>query len=167
MSKKPMKFNTVSLKFLSEADLPLLYDWFQKPHIKQWYARGEDYSLDMIKEKYLPRIQKPELIPNFIIYADSQAIGYIQFYRVSSFLPDGVEDYTHPLFSNYKPYDMAGIDMFIADDKYLGKGYASFYWGSVSPYTKDALEYLRLTEDGKQWIANMYSHVFDAEHSAG
>ena len=49
----------------------------------------------------------------------------------------------------------------------LRKGYASFYWGNVSPYIKDALEYLRLTEDGKQWIANMYSHVFDAEHSAG
>jgi len=23
-----------------------------------------------------------------------------------------------------------------------------------------------LTEDGKQWIANMHSHVFDAEHGA-
>ena len=42
--------------------------------------------------------------------------------------------------------------------------YASFYWDSVSPYIQDALQYLRLTEDGKQWIANMHSHVFDAEH---
>ena len=49
----------------------------------------------------------------------------------------------------------------------LRRSYASFYWERVSPYIKDALEYLRLTEDGKQWIANMYSHVFDAEHSVG
>lgn len=49
----------------------------------------------------------------------------------------------------------------------LRKGYASFYWERVSPYIKDAIQYLRLTEDGKQWIANMYSHVFDAEHGAG
>ena len=42
--------------------------------------------------------------------------------------------------------------------------YASFYWNSVNPYIQDALQYLRLTEDGKQWIANMHSHVFDAEH---
>jgi hypothetical protein len=46
----------------------------------------------------------------------------------------------------------------------LRKKYASFYWNGVSPYIQDALLYLRLSEDGKQWIANMHSHVFDAEH---
>jgi len=48
----------------------------------------------------------------------------------------------------------------------LRKNYASFYWNSVNQYIQDALMYLRLTEDGKQWIANMHSHVFDAEHDA-
>lgn len=48
----------------------------------------------------------------------------------------------------------------------MRKSYAKFYWGSVSPYIQEALQYLRLTEDGKQWIANMHSHVFDAEHGA-
>lgn len=47
----------------------------------------------------------------------------------------------------------------------LRRGYASFYWNSVSPYIQDALLYLRLSEDGKQWVANMHSHVFDAEHN--
>jgi len=42
--------------------------------------------------------------------------------------------------------------------------YASFYWQSVYPYIQDAVQYLRLTDDGKQWIANMHSHVFDVEH---
>ena len=46
----------------------------------------------------------------------------------------------------------------------IRRKYASFYWEGVSPYIQDALMYLRLTEDGKQWIANMHSHVFDAEH---
>ncbi|GAB4541056.1 MAG: metal-dependent phosphohydrolase [Anaerolineales bacterium] len=46
----------------------------------------------------------------------------------------------------------------------MRKSYASFYWNGVSPYIQDALLYLRMTEDGKQWIANMHSHVFDAEH---
>ncbi len=26
------------------------------------------------------------------------------------------------------------------------------------------LEHLRVTEDGKQWIANLYAHVFAVEH---
>jgi len=46
----------------------------------------------------------------------------------------------------------------------MRKNYASFYWESVNDYIQDALVYLRLTEDGKQWIANMHSHVFDSEH---
>ena len=46
----------------------------------------------------------------------------------------------------------------------MRKSYASFYWEQVNPYLKDALIYLRLTEDGKQWVANMHSHVFDSEH---
>jgi hypothetical protein len=42
--------------------------------------------------------------------------------------------------------------------------YAKFYWEMVSPYIQDALVYLRLTQEGKQWIANMQSHVFESEH---
>lgn len=47
----------------------------------------------------------------------------------------------------------------------LRRKYASFYWSQVNPYIKDAMNYLSLTEDGKQWIANMHSHVFESEHS--
>ena len=46
----------------------------------------------------------------------------------------------------------------------LRKNYAAFYWNTVRPYIQDALNYLRATELGKQWVANMHSHVFDAEH---
>jgi hypothetical protein len=49
----------------------------------------------------------------------------------------------------------------------MRKNYASFYWNSANPYIQDALQYLRLTEDGKQWIANIHSHVFDSEHGEG
>ena len=120
-----MKYGAIKLKLLTEEDLPLSYDWFQKPHIKQWYARAEYYSFEMIKKKYIPRILNPESIPNFIVYADNHPIGYIQLYRISSFLPDGIENYMHPLFTNYKPEEIAGVDMFIADEKYLSKGYAT------------------------------------------
>ena len=46
----------------------------------------------------------------------------------------------------------------------MRKNYATFYWNSVHAYIQEALVYLRLTESGKQWIANMHSHVFDSEH---
>lgn len=116
---------SIHFKHLAENDLPLLHSWFQKPHIKHWYAHGENYTLDRIREKYLPRILHPESIPNFIVYADNTPIGYIQLYCVKDSLPDGVTDYTHPLFDNFKPNEIAGVDLFIADENYLKKGYAT------------------------------------------
>lgn len=46
----------------------------------------------------------------------------------------------------------------------LADTYPSFYWSAVSPYIGDATKYLELTQEGKQWIANMHSHVFAVEH---
>jgi hypothetical protein len=43
--------------------------------------------------------------------------------------------------------------------------YPSFFWKVVEPYIGDALSYLQLTQEGKQWIANLYSHVFAVEHN--
>jgi hypothetical protein len=46
----------------------------------------------------------------------------------------------------------------------LRAAYPAFFWQSVSPYIGDALRYLRVTQEGKQWIANLYAHVFSEEH---
>jgi hypothetical protein len=42
--------------------------------------------------------------------------------------------------------------------------YPAFFWSNVEPYIGPALGYLELTIEGKQWIANLYSHVFTIEH---
>ncbi len=47
----------------------------------------------------------------------------------------------------------------------LRQGYDEFYWGVVSQYIQEALRYLRVTQEGKLWIANLHAHVFDAEHN--
>jgi hypothetical protein len=46
----------------------------------------------------------------------------------------------------------------------LRQNYPNFYWGVVSCYIQEGLHYLRVTQEGKQWIANLYSHVFASEH---
>jgi hypothetical protein len=46
----------------------------------------------------------------------------------------------------------------------LRDAYAKFYWNVVSPYIQQAIKYLQVTQDGKQWIASLFSHVFTAEH---
>lgn len=118
----------IQFRKLASEDLPLLHQWFQVPHVKQWYARGETYSIQMIEEKYMPRIVDSQSIPNFIIYSDSRPIGYIQLYHLTHSFPEGVCQ-EHPLFQEYMPGELAGIDMFIADESCLGTGIASMALG--------------------------------------
>jgi hypothetical protein len=47
----------------------------------------------------------------------------------------------------------------------LAEDYPVFFWNKAQPYLKDALRYLQLTQEGKQWIANIHSHVFAVEHN--
>jgi hypothetical protein len=46
----------------------------------------------------------------------------------------------------------------------MRRGYATFFWNDINPYIQDAARYLRATQDGKQWLANLHSHVFQVEH---
>jgi hypothetical protein len=43
--------------------------------------------------------------------------------------------------------------------------YPSFFWNSVSSHLDEAIKYLNLTVSGRQWIANLHSHVLCAERS--
>jgi hypothetical protein len=47
----------------------------------------------------------------------------------------------------------------------LVERFPDFYWNSVSPHLDEAVSYLNVTAAGRQWIANLHSHVFCAEHS--
>jgi hypothetical protein len=46
----------------------------------------------------------------------------------------------------------------------LAEHYPRFFWQKVEPYIGDALQHLQRTVEGKQWIANLYAHVFVEEH---
>jgi hypothetical protein len=43
--------------------------------------------------------------------------------------------------------------------------YPQFYWNKIEGYIGDALRYLEMTMEGKQWIANLYCHIFAIEHN--
>lgn len=46
----------------------------------------------------------------------------------------------------------------------VAEHYPAFFWGKVEPFICDAVRYLDLTIEGRQWVANLYSHVFAIEH---
>ncbi len=49
----------------------------------------------------------------------------------------------------------------------LAEHYPRFFWDCVSPYIQDAIAHLDRTEQGKRWLAQLYSHVFVEEHVRG
>ncbi|MCG8357525.1 MAG: hypothetical protein MI920_18335 [Kiloniellales bacterium] len=46
----------------------------------------------------------------------------------------------------------------------LLEAYPRFFWSAVEPYVRDAIRFLERTQEGRQWVANLYSHVFAIEH---
>ena len=42
--------------------------------------------------------------------------------------------------------------------------YPRFFWTKVEPFVSDALTYLALTVEGRQWTANLYCNIFEIEH---
>jgi hypothetical protein len=46
----------------------------------------------------------------------------------------------------------------------LADRYPQFFWSKVERHIGEALRYLELTMEGKQWTAMLYSHIFAIEH---
>jgi hypothetical protein len=70
---------------------------------------------------------------------------------------------TSALFAEFRETGMSEKLGYQSPDD-LRAAYPAFFWNAVRPYIGDALRYLRVTQEGKQWIANLYAHVFSVEH---
>jgi hypothetical protein len=70
---------------------------------------------------------------------------------------------TPALFNEFRETGMADTLKYkTAAD--LRANYPQFFWQEVKPYIGDALRYLKVTQEGKLWIANLYANVFSMEH---
>ncbi len=65
----------------------------------------------------------------------------------------------------YYEFEEAGLNKQLGYDTPadLVLKYPQFYWNSVAPYIQNAIQYLKITAAGRQWIANLYSNLFLAE----
>jgi hypothetical protein len=68
------------------------------------------------------------------------------------------------LFAEFAETGMA-VRLGYATPADLRQGYATFYWQGVVRYIQDGIRHLRVTQEGKQWLAHLYAHVFVVEHA--
>jgi hypothetical protein len=68
------------------------------------------------------------------------------------------------LFAEFAETGVA-VGLGYATPEDLRQGYPTFYWQVVARYVQDGLRHLRVTQEGKQWLAQLYAHVFVVEHA--
>ncbi len=103
--------------------------------------------------------------PKADFYQDTK--GYPGLVRAADYIGQlGDPNYLRKLPGLFYEFEEIGVNAEIGykNPGDMRESFAKFYWDVVSTYIQDALRYLRLTQEGKQWIANLHSHVFDSEH---
>lgn len=98
---------------LTEAELQMLCDWLNRPHLQTWW-REEEITIDTVRRKYLPRIAGDAAARPFIALEGAEPIGYIQVYRADA----GTLNW----WPDDPGFGVLGIDQFLADGARLGQG---------------------------------------------
>jgi diamine N-acetyltransferase len=109
----------IAFRRLTEADLPLLFTWLARPHVKRWYAT-EPRSFMELAAKYAPRTRDDSDVEAFVIEVDGSDAGYIQKYDIARF-----PDYRR-LLGLEGEEGVAGMDLLLGDEWRTGRGLGSF-----------------------------------------
>jgi len=108
----------LSFRPLNFTDIPLIHRWFNLPHIQKYYSL-QQWTKNEVLNKLKPYIEGTKPVTGYIVLMNDSPIGYIQYYRVSDYpWPD--QNLTEEIVNQ-----AAGLDMFIGDEKLIGKGFGS------------------------------------------
>lgn len=104
---------SVTLRLMTEHDLPMLHDWLNRPHIVEWWG-GERPTLDEVREQYSPRVLMEARVTPYIGMLGDRPFAYAQSYVALGSGGGWWEDVTDP--------GVRGIDQSIAEPELLGRG---------------------------------------------
>lgn len=104
----------LTLRPITDADIPRITQWLNKPHIKRWYEPIDEW-LDEIRG----RRDTFSWLRHFIVEDAGVPIGFCQYY--DCFDSVGLEDWNGRAFPNRG--EVFSIDYLIGEKAYLGRGY--------------------------------------------
>jgi RimJ/RimL family protein N-acetyltransferase len=100
---------------MEPADLRLVHEWLQRPHVRRWWKDRETY--EEVVQHYLPSIDGTDPTDLYLALLDEQPISFIQTYLVSDY-----PDYAAPIGVGV---GVAGLDLLIGDEALTGQGIGS------------------------------------------
>ncbi len=110
------KVNSIEFKRVNINDIESIHKWFNLPHVQQFYSLRQ-WTKQEVLQKLTPYITGEKPVFGFIIIINNKPIGYIQLYKIFDFPWDN-QDLPNEIINN-----SAGIDLFIGDAAFLGKGF--------------------------------------------
>jgi RimJ/RimL family protein N-acetyltransferase len=102
----------ISFRPLTMADMPMLHDWLQRPHVAEWWTPAP--ALHEVIDEFTPLTRPGHRDQAYIALEGDREIGYIQSYVVRGSGDGWWADETDP--------GARGIDQFLADADQLGRG---------------------------------------------
>lgn len=133
--------------------------------IRERFGRQLMFSIDTdVIASYIEMTRFP--IPDDPFYEDTES--YAGLARAADFVGQlGDPNYLLKMPALFYEFAETGMNETLGykSPGDLRRDYTRFYWDIVSPRIQPALRYLSITQEGKQWIANLHSHVFNVEHS--
>lgn len=78
----------------------------------------------------------------------------------------GDPNYLRKVPALYYEFEENGVNQKIGYENpgHMRRKFTQFYYNVVVPYIGDAVRFLNITQEGKQWIANLHAHVHKIEH---
>jgi RimJ/RimL family protein N-acetyltransferase len=101
----------LSFRLMTRADLPLLHEWLQRPHVRRWWRDRETW--EQVESHYGPALDGDEPTDHYLIVLDGRPIGMIQTYLAADYAdewPIGAEP------------GIAGVDIVIGEEELTGQG---------------------------------------------
>ena len=127
---------------------------------------GGNNLANMDVEKITGYIEMTRMpVPNEANYQDTK--GLAGLVRAADYIGQLADpDYLRKIPALFYEFEETGANqkMGYKNPGDMREKYALFFWNFIHPYIKDALTYLEVTTEGKQWVANLHKHVFDVEH---
>lgn len=161
-----------------EADLVCLSDEFTDSVLTPYHVdRSKLFVFERFgTQKTLVDVVDPQLIADFIERtrfpvpndpAYDQTDDYPGLLRAADFIGQlGDPGYLRKVPALYYEFEENGVNAQIGykSPGHMRRAYTKFYWNVVYPFIGPAIKYLNVTQDGKQWVANLYAHVHKVEH---
>ena len=87
----------VTLRLMTEHDLPMLHDWLNRAHIvERWGGEEKRPTLDEVIDYYQPRVLAQASVTPYIAMLGEEPIGYAQSYVALGSGDGWWEDETDP-----------------------------------------------------------------------